>query len=233
MRGVPLRSLREIRVRAAPSWDADAVELTFWFVRNDDERAFEIDDWELCMTALPQPESTYERFVRVDGVVLTLDDLTDRDFCRGDRDSGGLLLAGHGCRAAGAARRPGDRHRSVARRTDEPRCIHRRDRAVSRYPSHGHFHDAPVLVANRGSQPNGLAQSNQGCRSGRDRYRCRHWRWWSERRGRDRLLTPAGHRRQEDARNDSGIRKAPHFDRSDCRWRTFTISTLPLGGYLL
>ena len=82
--GRALRSLREIRVRAAPSWDADAVELTFWFVRNDDESAFEIDNWEFCMTALPQPESKYERFVRVDGVVLTLDDLTARDFVESD-----------------------------------------------------------------------------------------------------------------------------------------------------
>ncbi len=82
--GRALRSLREIRVRAAPSWDADAVELTFWFVQDDDEPAFEIDNWELCLTALPQPESTYERFVRVDGVVLTLDDLTARDFVESD-----------------------------------------------------------------------------------------------------------------------------------------------------
>ena len=82
--GRALRSLREIRVRAAPSWDADAVELTFWFVRNDDEPAFEIDNWELCLTALPQPESTSERFVHVDGVVLTLDDLTARDFVESD-----------------------------------------------------------------------------------------------------------------------------------------------------
>ncbi|WP_420442277.1 hypothetical protein [Candidatus Palauibacter sp.] len=82
--GRVLSSLREVRVRAAPSWDADAVELTFWFVRNDDEPAFEIDNWELCLTALPQPESTYERFVRVDGVVLTLDDLTARDFVESD-----------------------------------------------------------------------------------------------------------------------------------------------------
>ena len=82
--GRTLRSLREIRVRAAPSWDADAVELMFWFVRNDDEPAFETEDWEHCLTALPQAQSTSGRFVRVDGVVLTPDDLTARDYVESD-----------------------------------------------------------------------------------------------------------------------------------------------------
>ena len=82
--GRALRALREIRVRAAPSWDADAVELTFWFIRNDDEPAFEAEDWEHCLTALPEPQPTFGRFVRVDGVVMTLDDLTGRDYVESD-----------------------------------------------------------------------------------------------------------------------------------------------------
>ncbi len=82
--GRALRALREIRVRAAPSWDADAVELTFWFIRNDDEPAFEAEDWEHCLTALPEPQPTFGRFVRVDGVVITLDDLTGRDYVESD-----------------------------------------------------------------------------------------------------------------------------------------------------
>ena len=81
--GRALRSLREIRVRAAPSWDADAVELVFWFVRNDSEAAFETEDWEHCLRALPQ-QSSSGRFVRVDGVVLGLDDLTARDYVESD-----------------------------------------------------------------------------------------------------------------------------------------------------
>lgn len=81
--GRALRSLREIRVRAAPSWDAAAVELMFWFIRNDEEPAFETRGWEHCLTALPQPQSS-GRFVRVDGVVQTLDDLTARDYVESD-----------------------------------------------------------------------------------------------------------------------------------------------------
>ena len=81
--GRALRPLREIRVGAAPSWDADAVELMCWFIRNDDEPAFQTG-----LGALPnssaQPQSTSGRFVRVDGVVLTLDDLTARDYVESD-----------------------------------------------------------------------------------------------------------------------------------------------------
>ena len=82
--GRALRSLREIRVRAAPSWDADAVELMFWFILNDGEPAFHPQDWEHCLTALPQAQSTSGRFVGVDGVVLALDDLTARDYIESD-----------------------------------------------------------------------------------------------------------------------------------------------------
>ncbi len=82
--GRALRSLREIRVRAAPSWDADAVELMFWFIRAEDDPAFATEGWELCLKALPQAQSTPARFVRVDGVVQTLDDLTARDYVESD-----------------------------------------------------------------------------------------------------------------------------------------------------
>ncbi|WP_428277729.1 hypothetical protein [Candidatus Palauibacter sp.] len=63
--GRVLRSLREVRVRAAPSWD-------------------ETEDAEHCLTALPQAQPAPGRFVRVDGVVLTLDDLTARDYVESD-----------------------------------------------------------------------------------------------------------------------------------------------------
>lgn len=38
--GEALRALREIRVRAAPSWDDDPVDVLFWFLRNEDEPDF-------------------------------------------------------------------------------------------------------------------------------------------------------------------------------------------------
>ena len=82
--GRVLRSLREVRVRAAPSWDADAVELMFWFIQDVDDPAFETGGWELCLRVLPQAQSPPGRFVHVDGVVQTLDDLTARDYVESD-----------------------------------------------------------------------------------------------------------------------------------------------------
>ena len=82
--GRALRSLREIRVRAAPSWDADSVELMFWFILPEDDPAFETEGWEFCLKRLPRAQSPPGRFVRVDGVVQTLDDLTARDYVESD-----------------------------------------------------------------------------------------------------------------------------------------------------
>lgn len=82
--GRALRSLREIRVRAAPSWDADVVELTFWFIQNEDDPALETNGWKHYLTALPKAQPRSGRFVRVDGLVQTLDDLTARDYVESD-----------------------------------------------------------------------------------------------------------------------------------------------------
>ena len=82
--GHALRSLREIRVRAAPSWDANAVELMFWFIRDDEDPGVETTGWEHYLRALPQAQRESGRFVRVDGVVQTLDDLTARDYVESD-----------------------------------------------------------------------------------------------------------------------------------------------------
>ena len=82
--GHALRALCEIRVRAAPSWDADAVELQFWFIPNEDDPALETTGWEHYLTALPKERSKSGRFVQVDGVVQTLDDLTARDYVESD-----------------------------------------------------------------------------------------------------------------------------------------------------
>jgi hypothetical protein len=38
--GRGLRALREIRVRAAPFWDAPRVDIFFWFIRDDDDTDF-------------------------------------------------------------------------------------------------------------------------------------------------------------------------------------------------
>ncbi len=56
----------------------------FWFIRSDEEPVFEAQGWEHCLTALPEPQSTSGRFVRVDGVAQIVDDLTARDYVESD-----------------------------------------------------------------------------------------------------------------------------------------------------
>jgi hypothetical protein len=56
--GRALRALREIRVRAAPSWDADQVKIIFWFIRTENagaRRSGGIQPKNLSSVALSRP----------------------------------------------------------------------------------------------------------------------------------------------------------------------------------
>jgi len=80
--GDALRALHEIRLAASPSWDADAVSLFVWFIREpgDDKHAWPtlLDTWLKLITPAG-------RYVGVDGLVTTLDDMTARDYVTSDR----------------------------------------------------------------------------------------------------------------------------------------------------
>ena len=82
--GEALRGLREIRVRAAPSWEASEVELMFWFVR--DEAAGSPSAAEESLPSnwlgLMPPIG---RFKKVEGIIVTLDYLTAKDYVESDR----------------------------------------------------------------------------------------------------------------------------------------------------
>lgn len=82
--GRALRALREIRVRAAPSWSAAMVELTFWFIRNEDEPVFATKGWDEYLNAWLQLVPQSGRFMPAHGAVLTLDDLTAREYVESD-----------------------------------------------------------------------------------------------------------------------------------------------------
>jgi hypothetical protein len=93
--GRMLDDLREIRVRAAPSWSSDHPELTFLFVKKDDSDfeeamwAAKADEWRSRM------DFANSRFEEIDVVVATLDDLTARDVVESDRlDLDHLSLGG-------------------------------------------------------------------------------------------------------------------------------------------
>lgn len=83
--GHALRALREIRVRAAPSWDAAVVELTIWFIRADDEACFDGRGWDTFLDDWCGRIAKSERFLDVQGLVLTLDDLSARAYVESDR----------------------------------------------------------------------------------------------------------------------------------------------------
>lgn len=81
--GAHLQALREIRVRAAPSWDHDPAHLTWWLIKDGDPKdtplawADHADDWAALF-------DQSGRFRTETFVVCTLDDMTARDYSESD-----------------------------------------------------------------------------------------------------------------------------------------------------
>lgn len=84
LEGSALRSLREIRVTASPSWDHDRVELFFWFIR-DNESHVEAGTWPDHLGRWLDRVEAAGRYVSVEGVVVTLDQMTAREYVESDR----------------------------------------------------------------------------------------------------------------------------------------------------
>lgn len=82
--GEALRALREIRVRAAPSWDAESIQLMFWFIRDEDQPTFKKRGWDVFLEPWLNRVPIGGRFAEVHGEVLTLDDLTAREYVESD-----------------------------------------------------------------------------------------------------------------------------------------------------
>ncbi len=82
--GRALRALREIRVRAQGSWDEEKVSLTFWFIRDPGDSTFEGQPWDDLLEKWEAYLPEHERFVNVQVVVQTLDDLSARDYVESD-----------------------------------------------------------------------------------------------------------------------------------------------------
>jgi hypothetical protein len=82
--GAALRALREIRVTAAPSWDAAQVDIFMMFVRHDtpDDAKHKWDEWlekwlELCVP--------HGRIATFEGRVTTLQGMTGKEYVESDR----------------------------------------------------------------------------------------------------------------------------------------------------
>lgn len=80
--GRALRALREIRISASPRWDADSIALLFRFVPEGDgpdaDGAAHLDKW----LAMVPPTG---RFTEVDGLIVSLEDMTAADYVDGDK----------------------------------------------------------------------------------------------------------------------------------------------------
>lgn len=84
LEGRGLRALREIRVRAAPSWDSPDVDVLFWFVREAEEPTFEGKGWWDLLSGWLKLVPPSGRFRTVDGQVVVLEDMTARDYVESD-----------------------------------------------------------------------------------------------------------------------------------------------------
>ena len=83
--GVALRALLEIRVRAAPAWDAEQVELMFWFVRVEEDVRFQNKAWHELLAEWLKLLPPSARFSSVEGLVVSLEDMTAKEYLQSDR----------------------------------------------------------------------------------------------------------------------------------------------------
>jgi hypothetical protein len=82
--GEALRALIEIRVRAAPSWAADPTEIMFWFIRKESDPTFKGTGWDELLKKWLDLVEASGRFSKVDGVVVTYEDITAKDYIESD-----------------------------------------------------------------------------------------------------------------------------------------------------
>lgn len=82
--GEALRSLREIRVRAAPSWIDSRIQLMFWFIRDEEQAQFQGTRWDELLQQWLKLIPKSGRFQSVEGQVVALEDITAKDYVESD-----------------------------------------------------------------------------------------------------------------------------------------------------
>lgn len=78
--GDALRHLREIRVVATPSWNAESVDLMFLFIRTQDEQDFEGTGWGEWLAKWLEFVPPSGRYRAVEGIVVALEDLNANEY---------------------------------------------------------------------------------------------------------------------------------------------------------
>lgn len=82
--GESLRSLRQIRIAASPDWQADRIELMFWFIRAVGDVMYANQGWDVQKRAWLALMRTQGRYNRIDGQVSTLREMTAHDYVQSD-----------------------------------------------------------------------------------------------------------------------------------------------------
>ena len=82
--GAHLRALREIRVRAAPHWNDDHVNLGFWFIK-EDEPVGVTAEWARWIESWVRLFDQSGRFVVEFALACRLEDMTAQDYVDSDR----------------------------------------------------------------------------------------------------------------------------------------------------
>ena len=81
--GAHLRALREIRVRAAPSWDDREVQLSWWFIKDADPMDAPVD-WSSFVDRWMALFDQTGRFRLDPPIACRLEDMTARDYVESD-----------------------------------------------------------------------------------------------------------------------------------------------------
>jgi hypothetical protein len=82
--GRALRALREIRVSASPSWDAEKVDVRFWFIRDDADASFEGEPWAGLLAGWLKLVPATGRFTDVHGQVVELEAMKASEYVDSD-----------------------------------------------------------------------------------------------------------------------------------------------------
>jgi hypothetical protein len=83
--GAALRALHEIRVQASPSWDAPAVSLFFWFIRDEDQLTPATKRWDELLDGWLKLVPESGRFSEVEGEVVDLAGMTAAQYVESDQ----------------------------------------------------------------------------------------------------------------------------------------------------
>jgi hypothetical protein len=78
--GEALRTLREIRIRAKPSWNTSEIQLMFWFIRDEEQTEFQNISWDQHLEQWLKLISPSGRFQSVEGLVVSLENMTAKDY---------------------------------------------------------------------------------------------------------------------------------------------------------